>query len=101
MALAAKNPHGEPPRIFRRPCATRKISAPARPAQPQPTEQLYWLGIALNAQAKTKEAATTWQRAITAAAGKDDVFSALALRKLGRKTPLGRCWSAGRPRKPA
>ena len=84
MALAAKNPQ-RAAQDFQEAMRYPENLGTGEPAQPQPTEQLYWLGIALNAQAKTKEAATTWQRAITAAAGKDDVFSALALRKLGQE----------------
>jgi tetratricopeptide (TPR) repeat protein len=54
------------------------------PAQPEFTEQLYWLGVALNAQGKTAEATTAWQSAAAEADGKADVFSALALSKLGK-----------------
>jgi tetratricopeptide (TPR) repeat protein len=53
------------------------------PAQPELSEQLYWLGVALAAQGKTKEATTAWQSATTQPGGKDDVFSALAYLKLG------------------
>jgi tetratricopeptide (TPR) repeat protein len=53
------------------------------PAQPELTEQLYWLGIALAAQGKTKEATAAWQSSIAQPGGKDDVFSALAYLKLG------------------
>jgi hypothetical protein len=31
------------------------------PAQPELTEQLYWLGVALAAQGETKEATAAWQ----------------------------------------
>ena len=53
------------------------------PAQPEQSEQLYWLGVALAAQGKTKEATAAWQSAIAQPRGKDDVFSALAYLKLG------------------
>jgi tetratricopeptide (TPR) repeat protein len=53
------------------------------PAQPEQSEQLYWLGVALAAQGKTKEATAAWQNATTQPGGKDDVFSALAYLKLG------------------
>ena len=53
------------------------------PAQPEQSEQLYWLGVALAAQGKTKEATVAWQSAIAQPGGKDDVFSALAYLKLG------------------
>ena len=54
------------------------------PAQPELSEQLYWLGVALNAQGKTAEATTAWQSAAAQADEKADVFSALALSKLGK-----------------
>jgi tetratricopeptide (TPR) repeat protein len=54
------------------------------PAQPELSEQLYWLGIALKAQDKTAEATTAWQSAVAQADGKADVFSALAFSKLGQ-----------------
>jgi tetratricopeptide (TPR) repeat protein len=72
------------------------------PAQPELTEQFYWLGVALAAQEKTNEAAAAWQSAVTQADGKDDVFSAVALRKLGQedraRRMLERC--ADRPKRP-
>ena len=84
MALAAHNPQ-EAAQDFQEAMRYPEKLGTGEPAQPQPTEQLYWLGIALNTQGKTKEAATTWQSAAAAAAGKDDVFSALALKKLGQE----------------
>jgi tetratricopeptide (TPR) repeat protein len=84
MALAAKNPQ-EAAQHFQEAMRYPENLGTGEPAQPQPTEQLYWLGIALNSQGKTKEAAAAWHSAITEAAGKDDVFSALALRKLGQE----------------
>jgi tetratricopeptide (TPR) repeat protein len=65
------------------------------PSQPELTEQLYWLGVALNAEGKTAEATSAWQSAAARADGKADVFSALALGKLGQdnlaKQMLERC----------
>jgi tetratricopeptide (TPR) repeat protein len=55
------------------------------PAQPELSEQFYWLGVALAADGKTKEATEAWQKAVTQAAGNDNVFSALAHRKLGQE----------------
>jgi tetratricopeptide (TPR) repeat protein len=54
-----------------------------RPAQPELSEQLYWLGVALAAQDKTAEAAKAWEAASQSSA-KADVFAALAYRKLGQ-----------------
>jgi tetratricopeptide (TPR) repeat protein len=55
------------------------------PAQPELSEQFYWLGVALAADGNAKEAADAWQSAIARAAGRDNVFSALAHRKLGQE----------------
>ena len=55
------------------------------PAQPELSEQFYWLGVALAADGNTKEATDAWQSAIKQAAGRDNVFSALAHRKLGQE----------------
>ncbi|HEY1966135.1 MAG TPA: DUF5107 domain-containing protein [Acidobacteriaceae bacterium] len=84
MALAAHKPK-EAAQNFQEAMRYPENLGTGEPAQPQPTEQLYWLGIAQNAQGNTKEAATTWHSAVAEAAGKDDVFSALALRKLGQE----------------
>jgi tetratricopeptide (TPR) repeat protein len=53
------------------------------PARPELTEQLYWMGVALDAQGKTGEAVATWQ-SVAHDSEKADVFSALAYRKLGQ-----------------
>jgi tetratricopeptide (TPR) repeat protein len=56
------------------------------PAKPDTAEQLYWLGIALQAQGKSAEARSVWQSAASQADDKTDVsavFSALAYKKLG------------------
>ncbi|MFL6428962.1 MAG: DUF5107 domain-containing protein, partial [Acidobacteriaceae bacterium] len=72
-----------------------------QPAQPELSEQFYWLGVALAAQGKTAEAAKAWENA-THSSGKPDVFAALAERKLGQderaKQILQQCSdSANRP----
>ncbi len=54
-----------------------------RPAQPELSEQLYWLGVALAAQDRTAEAAKTWEAAAGGSA-KCNVFAALAYRRLGQ-----------------
>ncbi|HEX6496464.1 MAG TPA: DUF5107 domain-containing protein [Acidobacteriaceae bacterium] len=54
-----------------------------QPAQPELSEQFYWLGVALAAQSKTAEATKAWETA-THSSGKPDVFAALAHRKLGQ-----------------
>jgi tetratricopeptide (TPR) repeat protein len=54
-----------------------------RPAQPQLSEQFYWLGVALAAQGKTADATKAWQSSAQGN-GKADVFSALAYGKLGQ-----------------
>jgi tetratricopeptide (TPR) repeat protein len=54
-----------------------------QPAQPELSEQFYWLGAALAAQNKTAEATKAWETA-THNSGKPDVFAALAYRKLGQ-----------------
>ncbi|MGH9432871.1 MAG: DUF5107 domain-containing protein [Terriglobia bacterium] len=58
-----------------------------KPDQPEESEQLYWLGVALKAEGRTGEAQSAWQKA--AAGGSDQadaaaVFRALALEKLGQ-----------------
>jgi tetratricopeptide (TPR) repeat protein len=59
-----------------------------RPAQPELSEQFYWLGVALAAQNKSAEATKAWDTAAQGNGprdnGKADVFSALACRKLGQ-----------------
>jgi tetratricopeptide (TPR) repeat protein len=54
-----------------------------QPAQPELSEQFYWLGVALAAQNKSAEAAKAWETAARGN-GKADVFPALACRKLGQ-----------------
>jgi tetratricopeptide (TPR) repeat protein len=54
-----------------------------RPAQPELSEQLHWLGVALAEQGKTAEATKAWEAASDSSA-KADVFAALAYRKLGQ-----------------
>jgi tetratricopeptide (TPR) repeat protein len=54
-----------------------------RPAQPNLTEQYYWLGVALADQNKSADAAKAWETAAQGD-GKADVFSAVAYRKLGQ-----------------
>ncbi len=56
-----------------------------RPAQPVLTEQLYWLGVALEAQGKTAEATVAWREAAGQRVEEADVFSAMAQAKLGHK----------------
>jgi tetratricopeptide (TPR) repeat protein len=56
------------------------------PAQPDTMEQMYWIGNALQAQGKTAEAKSAWQKAADQGKGKTNasaVYSALANRKLG------------------
>jgi tetratricopeptide (TPR) repeat protein len=56
------------------------------PAQPDTAEQMYWIGNALQAQGKTAEAKSAWQKAADQGKGKTNasaVYSALAYRKLG------------------
>jgi tetratricopeptide (TPR) repeat protein len=56
------------------------------PAQPDTAEQMYWIGNALQAQGKTAEAESAWQKAADQGKGKTNasaVYSALAYRKLG------------------
>jgi tetratricopeptide (TPR) repeat protein len=59
-----------------------------RPAQPELSEQFFWLGVALAAQNKTAEVTKAWETAAQGHGprdnGKPDVFSALACRKLGQ-----------------
>jgi tetratricopeptide (TPR) repeat protein len=59
-----------------------------RPAQPNLTEQYYWLGVALAAQDKSADAAKAWETAAQGNGSQDnrrtDVFSAVAYRKLGQ-----------------
>jgi tetratricopeptide (TPR) repeat protein len=54
-----------------------------RPAQPELAEQFYWLGAALASQGKNVEATTAWETSAHGN-GNDNVFSALAYRKLGQ-----------------
>jgi tetratricopeptide (TPR) repeat protein len=55
-----------------------------QPAEPELAEQLYWLGVALEAQGNTAAATNAWQRAAAQGHGRADVFAALADRKLGQ-----------------
>ncbi len=87
MALAAHQPE-QAAADFKAAMEYPEDLGTGRPAQPNLTEQYYWLGVALTAQNKSAEAAKTWD---TAAQGngsqgnrKADVFSALAYRKLGQ-----------------
>lgn len=50
------------------------------PSHPDNSQQLYWLGNALQAEGKTTEATTAWKQA----AGGGGIYSALANKKLGR-----------------
>jgi tetratricopeptide (TPR) repeat protein len=84
MALAAHKPQGAA-EGFQEATRYPENLGTGEPAQPQPTEQLYWLGIALAAAGNTNEATAAWQSAVTQTAGKDDVFSALAHKKLGQE----------------
>jgi tetratricopeptide (TPR) repeat protein len=54
-----------------------------RPIQPNLSEQLYWLGVSLDAQGKTVDAKAAWRSATEKASEAPSVFAALAYRNLG------------------
>ena len=58
-----------------------------KPRQPDDVEALYWLGDALAAEGKMKEAQTAWQNAVDSDVmhGSSSVFRALALQRLGKE----------------
>ena len=78
-ALAARQP-AQAAAAFRQAMLYPENMGTGQPAQPELAEQLYWLGIALEAQGKDAEASQAWQ---TAAKEDHGSYSALALRKLG------------------
>jgi tetratricopeptide (TPR) repeat protein len=82
MALAAQKPE-EAAQDFQEAMRYPENLGTGEPAQPEVTEQLYWLGVALAAEGKAKEADDIWQRAAAQVGPGDEVFSALAYRKLG------------------
>jgi tetratricopeptide (TPR) repeat protein len=79
-ALTAHNP-AEAAEDFNKAMEYPEDLGTGRPAQPELSEQLYWLGVALTTQGKTAEATKAWQTAARGSA-KADVFSALAYRRL-------------------
>jgi tetratricopeptide (TPR) repeat protein len=59
-----------------------------KPAKPDDAEQLYWLGVALGAEGRKASAEAAWQQAGQnrgSSRGAGEVFSALALGKLGQR----------------
>jgi len=99
-ALAAHNP-AEAAEDFNKALEYPEDLGTGRPAQPEVSEQVYWLGVALAKQGKTAEATKAWQTAARGSA-KADVFSALAYRRLEQndraQQMLQQCIeAAGRP----
>ncbi len=85
MALAATESRRKPRRIFRRPCATRKISARVSLRSLSQRSSSTGSASPSTRKAKQRKPPQPGNSAVTAAAGKDDVFSALALKKLGQE----------------
>jgi tetratricopeptide (TPR) repeat protein len=87
MALAAHTPE-QAAENFKAAMEYPEDLGTGRPAQPQLSEQYYWLGVALAAQNKSADAAKAWETAAQGNGsqdnGKANVFSALAYRKLGQ-----------------
>ncbi|MGH9397723.1 MAG: DUF5107 domain-containing protein [Terriglobia bacterium] len=86
-ALADHRPV-EAERSFRQAMEYPRNLGVGKPYQPDDGEQLYWLGMALQAQGKTAGAQAAWKRAAEEGKDKRDasaVFSALAFGKLGQR----------------
>lgn len=79
QALADHNP-GAAVEAFHRAMQYPEELGTGEPSQPDDSQQLYWLGNALQAQGKTADATATWQKATA----RETVYSALAYKKLGQ-----------------
>src|SRR6185437_6907573 len=79
QALANHKP-AEAADAFRRAMHYPEEFGTGEPSHPDNSEQLYWLGNALQAQGKTADATATWQKATA----RETVYSALAYKKLGQ-----------------
>ncbi|HEX6773912.1 MAG TPA: DUF5107 domain-containing protein [Acidobacteriaceae bacterium] len=82
QALAAHQP-AQAADVFRAAMEFPEDLGTGRPPDPDLSEQLYWLGIALDAQGKASDAKSAWQSAASQTAETPSVFTALAYRKLG------------------
>lgn len=86
MALAAHKPQ-EAAQDFQEAMRYPEQLGTGEPAEPELTEQLYWLGVALDALGKGAEAKAAWTKAAGIEGdGKTNVFSALSYKKLGQST---------------
>jgi tetratricopeptide (TPR) repeat protein len=86
MALAAHRPQ-EAAQDFQEAMRYPEDLGTGEPAEPELTEQLYWLGVALDALGKGTEAKAAWTKAAGVEGdGKINVFSALSYGKLGQST---------------
>jgi tetratricopeptide (TPR) repeat protein len=86
MALAAHRPQ-EAAQDFQEAMRYPEDLGTGEPAEPELTEQLYWLGVALDALGKGTEAKAAWTKAAgTGEDGKTNGFSALSYGKLGQNT---------------
>jgi tetratricopeptide (TPR) repeat protein len=79
-ALASHQP-AEAAEAFRRAMQYPEDLGTGEPSQPDNSEQLYWLGNALQAQGKTAEANAAWKQA----ALPGSIYSGLAEKKLGHE----------------
>jgi tetratricopeptide (TPR) repeat protein len=84
--LAANQPQGAA-RDFSEAMEYPENLGVGKPDQPEQSEQLYWLGVALDAEGETTKAGAAWQQAAAEGShgrGATTVFGALALERLGK-----------------
>lgn len=86
QALSRHNPQ-QAVQAFRTAMQYPESLGTGAPSHPDLSEQLYWLGLALEAQGKAPEAESAWKKAAAEADDQDSacpVYAALAAKKLGQ-----------------